>query len=91
MADFFRFSGVDSKKAGPIRKARQRLGDKVEALIEEKGYPSLENFALANGFHKSTIHQVVRATADPRFSTLFRIAEGLEMPLEDLMKGLSLK
>jgi hypothetical protein len=79
---------VDAKKASQLLKVRQKLGEKVEHLIRHKGYPSLENFALANGFHKSTVHQVVRATVDPRFSTLYRISEALEISFEDLIKGL---
>ncbi|HLP43603.1 MAG TPA: helix-turn-helix transcriptional regulator [Fibrobacteria bacterium] len=57
-------------------------------LIRERGYPSLENFALSNGMHKATVHQVVKGVVDPRLSTLIRLAEALEVPLERLVGGL---
>lgn len=80
---------MDSKASHRLLKIRKRLGEKLEALIQERGYPSLESFALANGFHKATVHQVVRAKADPRFSTLVRLADALEIPVEDLINNLS--
>lgn len=79
---------MDAKTSSRLLKARKKLGERLEVLIREQGYRSMENFALANGIHKATLHQVLRATADPRLSTLFRLAEALELPLEDLIKGL---
>jgi hypothetical protein len=80
---------VDAKKSTRILKVRQKLGGRIADLIKQAGYPSVEGFALANGFHKATIHQLIKATADPRFSTLLRLSEALEIPLDDLVKGLS--
>lgn len=69
-------------------KIQQKVGKRVEDLIASRGYPSLENFALSNGFHKATVHQVVKGVVDPRLSTLIRLAEALEVPLERLVGGL---
>jgi DNA-binding Xre family transcriptional regulator len=69
-------------------KYRQRLGKRLAGLIEEKGYPSVENFALSNGMHKATVHQVLNAEADPRLSTLLRICDSLEVSPEQVIKGL---
>lgn len=69
-------------------KYQQQVGKRVADLIASRGYPSLENFALSNAIHKSTVHQVVRGQVDLRLSTLVRLAEALEVPLERLVGGL---
>jgi hypothetical protein len=74
-----------SKSAPKILKFRQRFGRQVAKLIGEKGYPSVENFCLSNGLHKATVHQVIKGTADPRLSTLLRVADALEMELDEIL------
>ena len=79
--------GVDAKKPNRILKARIKLGERVGTLIREHGYPSMESFALANALPKATLHQVLKGIADPRYSTLLRIADALEIPIEEMIKN----
>ena len=80
---------MGTRSASKYLKLQQRIGRRVADLIKEKGYPSLENFALSNGFHKATVHQVVKGVVDPRLSTLVRLSEALEAPLERLLGSLA--
>ena len=42
---------------------------------------------LTDGLSAVRISQVERAVHDPRLSTIVRIAQGLEMPAADLLRG----
>lgn len=81
-----RFRAMNDPSSSKYLKYRQRLGKRLAGLIKEKGYPSIENFALSNGMHKATVHQVIKASADPRLSTLLRIADALEVSLDGLVR-----
>lgn len=79
---------MKSSRPAKYLKIQVRVGKRLAELIHARGYPSVENFALSNGFHKATVHQVVRGQVDARLSTLVRLAEALDAPLEHLIGGL---
>jgi transcriptional regulator with XRE-family HTH domain len=60
-----------------IRTERLRLDLSQEALADR-----------TDGLTAVRVSQIERAVYDPRLSTLVRIAEGLEVPAADLMRGI---
>lgn len=67
-----------SKKTGSlIKKLRGKLTDK-----------SLNIFALENDIDRGNLSRLENGTNDPKLSTLWKVAEGLNMPLSDFIKVL---
>jgi len=61
------------------------FGDRLKRLILAGGYPSVEKFALENGFDRVTIYRIVEKGADPRLSTVIKIIRALEVAPQDLI------
>lgn len=69
----------------------ERLGKRLGKIILEKGgYSSLDAFYLEHHekIAKPTLYHLVDGKRDPKFSTLRRLAEALDMTVEELIKGL---
>ncbi len=67
------------------------LGKRVSILIAEKGYKSPYAFWLEHGddgLSRANLNYLLNGKTDPKISTLRRIAEGLEIDLAELFKGL---
>ena len=67
------------------------LGKRVADLIREKGYKSPYAFWLEHGddgLSRANLNYLLNGRSDPKLSTLYRIAEGLEIDLSVLMKDL---
>ena len=67
------------------------LGKRVESLILKKGYRSPYAFWLEHGdegLSRSNLNYLINGKSDPKLSTLRRIAEGLEIEIADLFRGL---
>lgn len=67
----------------------RKLGKKIENIIlEEKGYSSLDAFALE--YHdlvaKPTLYQICAGERDMKISTLRNLARSLDLPIEQLLK-----
>lgn len=54
------------------------FGVRLKALIFKAGYPSVEKFALENGFDRVSIYRIVEKGADPKLSMVIRIMKALE-------------
>jgi predicted transcriptional regulator len=63
----------------------QDFGPHLKALILKAGYPSVEKFALENGFDRVTIYRIVEKGADPRLSTLIKLLRALEVTPQTLI------
>lgn len=57
----------------------------VQRAIQEAGYRSADEFALAIGLPRSTLSRVLNGKADTRISTLNRIAQALSKPLDEFL------
>lgn len=62
------------------------LSDRISEAIRRAGFASHEEFAHVINLPKSTLSRVLSGKADPRLSTLCRIAEGLEVSLVSLLE-----
>ena len=60
------------------------LGQNLQKLIGKSGYSSVEKFAYENGIDKSALSKILRGERLPRIDTAIRIAEALEVTLNDL-------
>ncbi len=66
----------------------RKLGKKIERIIlEEKGYKSLDAFALEyyDLIAKPTLYQICQGNRDMKLSTLKGLSKALEMPIESLV------
>lgn len=83
---------MERKRKGKTdNKFFESLGRRVSALIAEKGYKSPYAFWLEHGdegLSRSNLNYLLSGKTDPKVSTLRRIAEGLEIDLHELFKGL---
>jgi transcriptional regulator with XRE-family HTH domain len=63
------------------------LGEAIKRQIILKGFPTMEVFAHENDIPKGTLSKILRGKVDPKLTTLFRIAKGLDMTVTDLFKS----
>lgn len=63
------------------------VADAIAQAIRKAGFASHEEFAHVIGLPKSTLSRILSGKADPKLSTLQRIADGLEMSLSRLLRG----
>jgi hypothetical protein len=61
-----------------------RVGRRVQALIDLRGYPTIEQFAHQNGFEKSALSKMIRGLRVPRLDTLVKLAHALGATVDDL-------
>ncbi|MDB5104127.1 MAG: hypothetical protein JWP91_1816 [Fibrobacteres bacterium] len=70
---------------------RQSIAENIRRLIERKikqgEFASIENFAKSTGIQKSLLSRILNLKADPRISSLNKIAEALEVPVADLVRS----
>jgi transcriptional regulator with XRE-family HTH domain len=70
---------------------RQTIADNIRRLIEKKiaqgEFASIENFATSTGLQKSLLSRLLNLKADPRLSSLNKIAVALEVPVTDLLRS----
>ena len=87
-------SGVNlqrKRKGNADDKFFTALGKRVSNLITEKGYKSPYAFWLEHGeegLSRANLNYLLNGKTDPKVSTLRRIAEGLDVDLAELFKGL---
>lgn len=60
------------------------IGKTIHALRAEKGM-SLRSFSLMVGIHYNQILHIEQGKVNPSLKTLYRIAEGLEVDIKDLL------
>jgi transcriptional regulator with XRE-family HTH domain len=66
------------------------LGLRVRQLRETRGW-SQEDFAEVSNLHRTYVSGIERGTRNPTLTVLLRIADGFEMNLSELLKGVSEK
>jgi len=59
------------------------FGTHLEKLIYRK-FKSKESFLAETGIFKANLHEILKGKVDPQLTTLWRIAEGLGIPVRDL-------
>jgi len=62
----------------------RKVGENLRKFIKKRGYRSVELFAYENAIDKSALSKILRGDRLPRVDTLVRIAEALEITLNDL-------
>ena len=63
------------------------LGNRISTLRKQRGL-TLEQLAYGMGMSKGNLSDIENGKRDPRFSTLKLIADGLNMSISQLLKGL---
>jgi len=63
----------------------KKFGEHLKKLREDKSL-SLNMLAYENDLNKSTLSRIENGIVDPKLSTLNKIAESLEISLDELMK-----
>jgi transcriptional regulator with XRE-family HTH domain len=70
---------------------RQLIAENIRRLIEKKikhgEFSSIENFAISTGIQKSLLSRILNLKADPRLSSLDKIATALEVPVSELVRS----
>ena len=79
-----------SKRAPDDEKWLKSLGKHISKLIKKKGYESAYNFwvqALGDAsLSRSNLDYILKGQVDVQASTLKKIADGLEVPVHQLLK-----
>lgn len=68
-------------------KQLKALGNRIAIVRRERGVTQ-EQLAEQTGFTVITIGYIEQGRRSPRVATLFKIAECLKVPIEELFKGL---
>jgi len=66
----------------------KKLGERLEEKRKQAGYNNAEYFAHEAGVSRSQYGKYESGTSDIRISNLLKIAEELEIPVDELLKGL---
>ncbi|KKP40330.1 MAG: Helix-turn-helix domain protein [Candidatus Peregrinibacteria bacterium GW2011_GWC2_33_13] len=69
----------------PEFEINKKFGEHLKKLREAKG-TSLNMLAYENDLNKSTLSRIENGLVDPKLSTLYKIANSLEISLDELMK-----
>lgn len=77
---------VKSIKSLSKEEALKKLGARIKELRIKKGYTSYEYFAYEHNISRAQFGRYERGE-DLRFSSLFKVANALEVNLEELFKG----
>ena len=72
------------RSLGPKVDVVQLVAQRISGWILRRGYDTVERFAYENGLDKSALSKILKGRRRPRFDTLIRIAEALEVTLNDL-------
>lgn len=64
---------------------QKALAKRISEGIVRAGYSSKDQFARSIALPRMTLHKLLKGELDPRVSTLVKIADGLDLPLETLL------
>lgn len=65
----------------------KHLGSNISKIRKSKGI-TLERLAYSMGISKGNLSEIENGKIDPRSSTVFLIAQGLDVPLAKLFSGI---
>lgn len=80
--------GRKEKDLEHFKEFYQALGQRLQELRKKAGYDNAEYFAHEAGVSRSQYGKYENAATDIRLLNLLRIAEELEIPIDELLKGL---
>ena len=63
----------------------QKLGAKIKKLREEKGFDQ-KSFAFDCGIGRTQLYMIENGKTNPRLLTLIKIAQGLDVPVDELLR-----
>lgn len=63
----------------------QKLGSKIKRLREEKEIDQ-KSFAFDCEIGRTQLYMIEKGRTNPRLLTLMKIADGLEIPIDELLK-----
>ena len=63
----------------------QNLGSRIKELREEKGIDQ-KSFAFDCGIGRTQLYMIENGKTNPRLLTLMKIADGLEIPIDELLR-----
>lgn len=63
----------------------QKLGAKIKRLREEKGIDQ-KSFAFDCGIGRTQLYMIENGKTNPRLLTLIKIAQGLDVPVDELLR-----
>jgi transcriptional regulator with XRE-family HTH domain len=69
-----------------VESIEKRLGDRCIEVRKQKGL-SRKDLVRRFGWSLSHYQRIERCAADPRFSTMLRLAESLGIPVSELVEG----
>lgn len=81
MNNFFKFGIVNEEEA----KYFQILGARIEDLREKKGFDK-KSFAFFCEIGRTQLYMIANGKTNPRLLTLMKIAEGLKISIDELLK-----
>jgi transcriptional regulator with XRE-family HTH domain len=68
--------------------ARRRFAQNLREQRAQRGW-SQEARGAASGLHRTEISMLERTERDPRLSTIVRVANALEIPPMELLRGIA--
>lgn len=82
-------STMESYKA-ELERFLKEFGENVRRVrTAKRPHFSQERLSEATGLHRTEIGKIEQGTVEPRLSTLFILADGLSVSLDELVAGLS--
>uniref|UniRef100_A0AB33L2N7 HTH cro/C1-type domain-containing protein n=1 Tax=Tenacibaculum sp. Pbs-1 TaxID=3238748 RepID=A0AB33L2N7_9FLAO len=63
----------------------QQLGNKIKQLREDKGFDQ-KSFAFDCEIGRTQLYMIENGKTNPRLLTLLKISDGLEIPIDELLK-----
>jgi transcriptional regulator with XRE-family HTH domain len=69
---------------------KQIVAENIRRMITRRirsgEFSSIEHFATSTGVPKSLLSRILNLKADPKLSSLEKISQALEVPLEELLR-----
>lgn len=73
------------RKSQPRSLDHAALGQAIELLIAEDADMTCDTVAVQSGLHVEQVHRLIRGQANPTYTTLLKLCEGLHVKLGVLM------
>jgi transcriptional regulator with XRE-family HTH domain len=76
--------------SGVALQRREIVAENIRRILQRRiklgEFSSIEHFASSTGVPKSLLSRILNLKADPKLSSLDKIASALEVPVEDLLR-----
>ena len=76
------------KEAAKRARIQKEFGENLERLIAEK-FPSRDAFLKKSDLemYKANLHRIIKGQDEPKLTTLYKIAEALDISVRELFPG----